>query len=282
MAGDWVPVRKGLEDELEVRRLCILLSMNVEAVCWNLVRFWMWCDDVTDDGILKGVKLDEMLTFCPRVPDKHGAFFRHLRDVGWLIEFDGGLKVPNYERWLGNNAKRRLREARYKSNKRRVEPKIDKTSVRKADKMSATEEKRREENTIPPFPPNIDTPEMRAAWGEWTQHRREIKKPITPTAAKQQLAKLATVGIERGIQMIRHSIANGYQGLFPPGKSDVAPGKPVESTAERHARIQRENEERRRQYNDGAEPDAVRQKLRNVLPDASRDANTSQTGEVSS
>jgi len=60
------------------------------------------------------------------------------------------------------------------------------------------------------------SPDFLSAWAEWEQHRREIKHPLTPTAAKQQIARLDAMGPERATAAIRNSIANGWRGLFEP------------------------------------------------------------------
>ncbi len=65
----------------------------------------------------------------------------------------------------------------------------------------------------------FDSPEFTAAWSEWATHRREIKKAITPTTAKKQLALLASLGEPAAIASIESSIANGWTGLFPPKTS---------------------------------------------------------------
>jgi uncharacterized protein YdaU (DUF1376 family) len=62
------------------------------------------------------------------------------------------------------------------------------------------------------------------AWAAWCDHRDEIKKPITPTAARQLLAKGQQMGATRFKSAIRHSAANGWQGLFEP-PADTANGK---------------------------------------------------------
>jgi len=58
----------------------------------------------------------------------------------------------------------------------------------------------------------------RAVWADWVADRRERRKPISSRAAEQQLARLAEYR-EQGhdpVKVIGHSIASGYQGLFPP------------------------------------------------------------------
>jgi biotin operon repressor len=76
-----------------------------------------------------------------------------------------------------------------------------------------------------PLPENLDTEEFRDEWEAWQQHRREKQKPLTPTAADRQLATLSGMGVTRAVAAIRHSLSNGWQGLFEP-KAD-APAKPT-------------------------------------------------------
>lgn len=66
----------------------------------------------------------------------------------------------------------------------------------------------------------IQLPEWlpRSVWAEWVADRRERRKPISSRAAGQQLKRLAEYR-DQGhdvARVIEHSIANGYQGLFPP------------------------------------------------------------------
>lgn len=66
------------------------------------------------------------------------------------------------------------------------------------------------------LPPILNTQAFSAAWAEWEQHRREIRKPLSATSTRQQLTRLAGMGQERAIAAIRHSIGNGWQGIFEP------------------------------------------------------------------
>ena len=52
-------------------------------------------------------------------------------------------------------------------------------------------------------------------WETWLTYRMELRKKVTPTMAAGQLAKLEKAGPETAITMIRQSIENGWQGLFP-------------------------------------------------------------------
>ncbi len=68
----------------------------------------------------------------------------------------------------------------------------------------------------PPLPSALDSREFRSAWDDWVGHRKEIRKPLTPTCIKQQLAKMADWGQERSIVAMRHTMAMGWQGLREP------------------------------------------------------------------
>jgi len=56
--------------------------------------------------------------------------------------------------------------------------------------------------------------EFQTAWEEWLQHRKEIRKRLTPLAAKKQLALLGRYSPDIAIEMINRSIINSWQGIF--------------------------------------------------------------------
>lgn len=66
------------------------------------------------------------------------------------------------------------------------------------------------------IPDNLDTKAFRDTWDLWVQHRKELKKKITPTAQKLQLRKLSAWGEAKAIVAIETSIESGWQGLFEP------------------------------------------------------------------
>jgi len=83
--------------------------------------------------------------------------------------------------------------------------------------------------------------ELFAAWLDWVRHRSEIHKPIKETGAYETLQKLEGWGRDRAIAALRHSIANGYQGLFEPKdgkkpKSEMTPEE-LDAASERKRRI---------------------------------------------
>lgn len=76
------------------------------------------------------------------------------------------------------------------------------------------------------FPESLNNEKFAAAWNEWIQFRKEIKKKLTPSTISMQLAKLESWGSDAAVQSIEKSISQGWQGLFlPDGKQGgKAPG----------------------------------------------------------
>lgn len=65
-------------------------------------------------------------------------------------------------------------------------------------------------------PFELDHPEFHAAWKEWCEHRKEMKKKLTPRSKKMQLKRLAAWGVNGAVASITESIACGWSGLFEP------------------------------------------------------------------
>jgi hypothetical protein len=62
-------------------------------------------------------------------------------------------------------------------------------------------------------------------WNKWENHRREIKKKLTPTTVKQQI-KFLEENQKNHILIIERSIQNGWTGLFPL-QGDFKPGNVI-------------------------------------------------------
>jgi hypothetical protein len=74
------------------------------------------------------------------------------------------------------------------------------------------------------IPPLLSlSPEFVAAWARWVTHRRELRKPLTPTATQQQFAELERMGPDDAAAAIDQSIRNGWTGIFAPKAPRPAP-----------------------------------------------------------
>jgi hypothetical protein len=65
-------------------------------------------------------------------------------------------------------------------------------------------------------------PGLARAWAEFAQHRREIRAPLTPTAAQRIVDDLAAVNEAAGVEALRKSVKHGWRGCFV-----EAPTKPT-------------------------------------------------------
>jgi len=75
--------------------------------------------------------------------------------------------------------------------------------------------KERAEALVLPF----DSADFKLFWSNWEQHRKEKKAKLTPTARNQQLEKLKDMGEHRAIAALKHSLANGWTGIFEPERA---------------------------------------------------------------
>lgn len=81
-----------------------------------------------------------------------------------------------------------------------------------------------------PMPLPFSSDSFAQAWAMFGQHRRELRKPLTPTASKMALEQLERMGEDRAIAAIKHTIAKGWQGIREPDGPPVArysPPKPA-------------------------------------------------------
>lgn len=66
------------------------------------------------------------------------------------------------------------------------------------------------------------------AWANWEQHRKEIRKKLTPSTIKSQL-KMLEKNKEDHVAIIEKSIQNGWTGLFEIKGGKKAPANRLES-----------------------------------------------------
>lgn len=106
VAGDWMPLRTDLRDDEAVISIGLELGIDRDLVVGKLVRFWSWVDGQLD-GSRPSIPLP-MATIDAIVD--HPGFGVAVFNAGWLVEYGDSFEVPNADRWLGKNAKRRLKD----------------------------------------------------------------------------------------------------------------------------------------------------------------------------
>lgn len=154
------------------------------------------------------------------------GFGEAMEYVGWVRQHEKCLVFPSFfEEYNADPAEEsRLKAAersrRYREKNRNVTR--DVTRHKNVTLEKSREEKSKEKKKPPtPFRAEdaelpFDSIEFRSLWIDWCEHRREIKKPLTPKAVKMELQHLGDIGEDRAKKAIRHSMANSYQGIFEP------------------------------------------------------------------
>lgn len=77
---------------------------------------------------------------------------------------------------------------------------------------------------MPAIPESLDTPAFKAAWSDFIDHRKSIRKPMSPKAASLNLNTCLTIGHDNAIRAIETSIANGWTGIFEPKAATAVNG----------------------------------------------------------
>lgn len=230
----WIKMRVNLDTDPAVISIASRLKLPELHVVGLLWKVWAWADQHTESGnavCVTHVTLDRFTGVT--------GFANALRKAGWLTGKDHALTFPNFDRHNGASAKLRGKTAKRVANFRNAKGVTNVThpplpDKRRGDKIDTPTE----------YPEGLRTEAFRKVWEEWESHRREIKKPITPTSRKQQLQNLAKMGEPKAIETIQHTIFKGWQGL----KEAETNGTHQRTNAESRRNVGTANEGRSSQY----------------------------------
>ena len=224
---DWFPLQLWRTKCPEIVRVSSATARSRQEVLGFLTDLWSWASSETTDGILLGMDVNSLSSLLGAdVP-----FWQAVVDVGWLVIDANSLRIPNWEYWLSDSAKRRTTERVRKAASRNCPQNVPRKRGQNADKKRPTGQDRtvNTENPPPPFPETLNTAQFRAAWEELLEYRRERKlSTYKPRSVKAKLNELASWGHDIAIEAIRQTIANSYQGIFrpKPGDKKTEPAKP--------------------------------------------------------
>jgi len=223
MAG-WMKVEHDTPDKQEILAIAGMLDVSPDDAFGKCFRLWRWFDLNSAEGNAPGV------TFA--LLDRYlGAtnLCESLEKVGWIVQTDDGISLPNFHYHNGSTAKKRAQTAR------RVKTYKDKRKSKKGNakgnakgngssvtpsfsytfllSCSSCKEEEYKDLTIPVA---LQTEAFKEAWDAWCKHRTEIKKPLTPTSVRGQLKRLDELGLEAAIERIWYTIEKGWQGMREP------------------------------------------------------------------
>ncbi|EFQ0264534.1 hypothetical protein LPT07_004191, partial [Shigella flexneri] len=193
MASNWIKLEVITPDKPEIFRLAEILNIDPDAALGKVIRFWAWADQQMIDGNADCNARGVTKSAIDRITFMSG-FADALIQVGWLVENDGGLSLPNFERHNGKSSKKRAVTNERVTKIRELKRKGNAASVTQTDqKALPVEEEEEDLNTdLPLNPPRqkraskkfepeaIELPDWlpETLWHEWVRFRQALRKPI--------------------------------------------------------------------------------------------------------
>ena len=125
MAGHWIPWEFGLPRKREVVIIARTLGVSRREAAVMCMEVWEWASEQSIDGLIIGVTAAD-------VSDTVGipGIGEAMEGAGWIINGDGNLQFPNWERFNAKSAKARLlnaeRKRRYDATQKVTQPALRK------------------------------------------------------------------------------------------------------------------------------------------------------------
>ena len=117
MAIPWIKFEVTTSDKMEVGLMADILKIDPDAVVGKLLRVWAWFDENTIDGnanvtqnaLQERYKCNASSVAKALLDRRVGVvgFCDAMIQVGWMVEFDGAISLPNFDRHNGESAKKR-------------------------------------------------------------------------------------------------------------------------------------------------------------------------------
>jgi hypothetical protein len=236
MSNHWIKVRVRLFDDPAVLALSDTLSISPETTVGHLVRLWGWATDHLIDGNAAGVTATQL----DRIAGIKG-FADQLIQVGWLERTEDGLQFPKWAEHLSQGAKERAlvtkRVERHRDKLKlsgNAEPVTDQLPEKRREEKSKTVIQGNDLLLMQPQPQPKKvavgsdqfvtgwaavngpvSPELAEALRSFWEHRKQMRKPITPASVTFLARECAGFAEADVIADIRKAVASGYQGLRP-------------------------------------------------------------------
>jgi hypothetical protein len=237
----WIKVRVTLLTSPQLVRISSATCLDRVRTLGALVSAFIVFDTHSVDGNMAGYTY-EALDEVVGLPGLAQA----MEDVGWLRKTPQGIEMIDFQKHNGASAKRRALDSDRKKNVRKMS--ASEEDVLRTKSKREKESKSKKENNNPPNPPDggnqvrskpepeklgaplFGGPALQAAWLDFVEHRKQMKKPLTNLSAKK-IAEVLYRSYNEGycpVAMLNKSVANGWQGVFP-----AKPGDALRSDAER-------------------------------------------------
>ncbi len=107
MRRPWIKIDTSTPDKPEICTIATSLRIQPDAVVGKLIRLWSWAE-------LNRVSANDLGVTCEFIDKLVGQkrFGAAMMEAGWLVETDGRLSLPHFERHNGPLAKSRVLTAK--------------------------------------------------------------------------------------------------------------------------------------------------------------------------
>ncbi len=187
----------------------------VTLVCGALARMWCLADTHIDENDVLPLgksDLDDVIGipgFCDLLPGD------------WLTVIDEThVKLPSFHEHNGTEAKKKA--VTQKRVERFRKGNVTALPQRNAQALPDQDQDQDQKQSAPIVARSLPEDLNPTAWQKWEDYRKQIRKPLKPASIPAAQKALAAFGSEQE-SVVDHSIANGYTGLFPPGKGTQKP-----------------------------------------------------------
>lgn len=210
MALEWIKFELHTSNKPEVWEMAGKLGVDPDAVVGKLLRVWGWFSNQTTDGNAPSVTKALLDRDCGVV-----GFCAAMIEAGWMIEENGRIRLPNFDRHNSQTAKTRaLTAKRVASHKGKGNAGSVTTRVSSA---LPREDKIRED--LPPTTHVCEDirksdfePWLVSIWGKWSAYRFQ-KTGQNITDVEEDLLKLdlLRMGQEKAVRNVEFSIKRGFK-----------------------------------------------------------------------
>ncbi len=164
MAGDWIPMRIGIETDPAVLMISSATNLDHFGVVGRLQKIWGWANENLTDGYARGatgVALAASLDLLVGVT----GFCSAMAAAGWLEIEPTGIRFPKFGTWNSQTAKQRAlaRKRMEKCRNKCDAPSATDVAPPVTVGASPREEKRRRKTIVPTGLPDATHPDAKPA-----------------------------------------------------------------------------------------------------------------------
>jgi hypothetical protein len=216
MAGNWIKFDTSTSDKPEVWAIAESLGIDPDAVVGKLLRVWAWFDDQTEKGnapIVTRALLDRKVGVT--------GFVTAMVQAGWMVETDGLLTLPNFDRHNGQTAKNRIltakRVAAHKKGNAGGNAKGNAPIVTGAlPKEEKIRSEKKDTHTLTARAESVSvSDELAACWHRWSEYvLATTGKAVNAIQAEVMLMDLGRRGADKAARDIDFSINKSAKSIL--------------------------------------------------------------------